>query len=169
MTELNKRSRYKNLWKTLRDKYYPSSIPIYLIEGNYPVACEGGYNWIVGYCTTLIIAERTVLKLKNELREARRYLGPYLKAERILYNEYDKAEKRYASTCPDNLYGYSSIEILPYRNPWIEANNKFTELVELVFSRMTDQNIPFPRSHIMSSSNKDDGPIIYSVRAIYGI
>lgn len=159
MAELNMRWRYINLWRKLRDKYYPSSIPIYLIEGNYPVAYEGGYNWIVGYCPTLELAERAVLKLKNELREVKRRLGPYSKIERLLYKTFDEAEK---------LYGYKSPTIVPCKDRWIEASNRLRELLVLEISKMTDQNIPFSCSHIMSR-HKNDGPVTYSFRAIYGV
>lgn len=161
MAELNKRRRYIHLWKSLRNKYKPTgNPPIYLIEGHYSVAYESGYHWVVGYCPTLIMAERTVLKLKNELKEARRYLGPHSKIVHILYDEYDKAEK---------LVGYGSPEIQLHKDLWNKADNKFRELIDIEVSKMTDQNIPFPYSKIIPWNRNRGGPITYSTRAIYDI
>lgn len=159
MMELNKRRRYINLWRRLRNKYYPRSTPIYLIEGQYPVKYEAGYNWVVGYCLTLKSAEDAVLKLQRELKEIRRYLGPLYKIERLLYKEYDKVEK---------IFGYASPEVQGHRARWVTASNKLSDLIDLEASRITDQKIPFPCIIIMSSS-KNDGPIIYSARAVYAI
>lgn len=161
MTELNKRWRYHRLWIALRNKYHSSSTPIYLIEGIYPVVYEAGYNWVVGYCPTLELAEEAILRLRNELREARRYLGPYSKKINNYYKALIKAEK---------IYGYDSPEEIAHRAPWDEASNVLRDHINLAFSKMTDQNIPFPYRHIMSGSTKGghgNGPIIYSIRPIY--
>lgn len=152
---------YQALWNRLRAKYligYPR--PVYLINGSYPYLYEGGYNWVVGFCPTMEQAESVVRVLKQELQKARRHLGLFNKLERLSRRQYNDAV---------DIYGWGTPKVLPYMNIHIGADDRLRDNIDLVFSSMTDQSIPFPYVHIMNNRKSSQGPITYDIQLVPNI
>lgn len=151
--------RYKWLWKRLKQKFFPKP-SVFVVHGRYRVQHESGYDWVIGYCDYETVAEEMAESLREELRRARSKLGPFHGASRTAYRKLDAFynipyEEREKNSEYVRLYA-------AYR----QADNALRDAIDEVMKTMTDQDIPFPYSHLIDRYKGHDGPIEYYIEEI---
>lgn len=161
MKEPTKYVNYAYLLKRLRQKYHPTNTPrIYLVEGRFPVAHEGGYDWIVGYCDTIEEAEAFRQELVAQLKNLRRQTGKLYAAQRNASLFYEGVR-----------FGRGGVEVPEeilkrMGDAWIDANNAFRDKVDEILVTMFDKEMPWPYSHLFKEQDSCDGPINYYIKEV---